>query len=34
MQEAMTPEEVEDEEYLAFKKENEADEGRNLTTGY
>ena len=34
MIEADTPEEEADEEYLAFRKEFNADEGRNLTTGY
>jgi predicted phage terminase large subunit-like protein len=34
MIEADTPEEEADEEYLAFRKEFNADEGRNNTTGY
>ena len=34
MQEANTPEEDAEEEYLAFQKENEEDVGRNQTTGY
>jgi predicted phage terminase large subunit-like protein len=34
MSEASTPQEEAEEEYLAFKKENEVDTGRNQTTGY
>jgi predicted phage terminase large subunit-like protein len=34
MQEANTPEEIKDEEFLAFQQENQIDVGRNNTTGY
>lgn len=34
MQEAATPEELEEEEYLVFQKENNVDQGRSQTTGY